>query len=94
MSDMIIHNMNTVFKYLCIPALITLPVASAYADDDTDSLTNKLISRTRANLSKGDLTTYQHPDRNLVITWTDNSRGDGSPIRDADVSAKKYYYKF
>jgi len=52
---MIIHNMNTVFKYLCIPALITLPVASAYADDDTDSLTNKLISRTRANLSKGDL---------------------------------------
>ena len=76
---MIKHNMKPIFKYLCIPALITLPVSSACADDDTDLFINKVIN------------IYQHPDRNLVITWTDDSNkspSDGSPIRNADVSAK------
>ena len=71
--------MKPIFKYLCIPALITLPVSSACADDDTDLFINKVIN------------IYQHPDRNLVITWTDDSNkspSDGSPIRNADVSAK------
>lgn len=86
--------MNPIFKYLCIPALITLPVSSACADDDTDTFINKLISSNRGNTNYGDLNTYKYNDRNLVIIWTDNSRGDGSPIRNADVSAKKYYYKF
>ena len=76
---MIKHNMKPIFKYLCIPALITLPVSSACADDDTDLFINKVIN------------IYQHPDRKLVITWTDDSNkspSDGSPIRNADVSAK------
>ena len=76
---MIKHNMKPISKYLCIPALITLPVSSACADDDTDLFINKVIN------------IYQHPDRNLVITWTDDSNkspSDGSPIRNADVSAK------
>ena len=76
---MIKHNMKPIFKYLCIPALITLPVSSACADDDTDLFINKVIN------------IYRHPDRNLVITWTDDSNkspSDGSPIRNADVSAK------
>ena len=76
---MIKHNMKPIFKYLCIPALITLPVSSACADDDTDLFINKVIN------------IYQHPDRNLVITWTDDSNkspSDGSPIKNADVSAK------
>ena len=73
---MIKHNMKPIFKYLCIPALITLPVSSACADDDTDLFINKVIN------------IYQHPDRKLVITWTDDSNkspSDGSPIRNADV---------
>lgn len=80
--------MKPIFKYLCIPALITLPVSSACADDDTDTFINKLISSNRGNTNYGDLNTYKYPDRNLVITWTDDSRGDGSPIRNADVYAK------
>ena len=80
--------MKPIFKYLCIPALITLPVSSACADDDTDTFINKLISSDRGSTNDGDLNTYKYPDRNLFIKWTDDSRGDGSPIRNADVYAK------
>lgn len=72
---------------------ITLPISSAYASYDattnTETLTNQRISNTMGDTTKGDLKSYNYPDRNLVITWTDSSRGDGSPIRDADVYAKK-----
>ena len=71
---------------------ITLPISSAYASYDattnTETLTNQLISNTRGDTAKGDFKSYNYPDRNLVITWTNSSRSDGSPIRDADVSAK------
>lgn len=66
---------------------------TAYADYDpttnTDTLTNQRISTTMADTSKGDLKTYDHTDRNLVINWNkDNNRGDGSAIRNANVNAK------
>ena len=82
--------MNYIFKYICISTFIVLNTSSIYANDDTqtDIFLNKIISNTRADVSKGDLKTYNHPDRNLFLQWTDNSRGDGSPIRDADVYAK------
>ena len=65
---------------------------TAYAADDpstnTDTLTNRMISTTRDNM-KGDMHTYDHADRNLVIKWDENNdRGDGSAIRDANVNAK------
>lgn len=47
-----------------------------------------MVSSSRGDTSKGDFQSYDHPDRNLVINWTDDSRGDGAAIRDADVNAK------
>ena len=66
---------------------------TAYADYDpatnTDTLTNRRISTNMADTSKGDLKTYDHTDRNLVINWNkDNHRGDGSAIRNSTVKAK------
>lgn len=58
---------------------------------NTDTLTNQMVSETRGDTGKGDFKSYDHPDRNLVINWTDDSRGDGAAIRDAQVNAKKYY---
>lgn len=53
----------------------------AFAEDDpatnTDTLTNQTVS-----------SSYDHPDRNLVIEWTNDFRGDGAAIRDAEVNAK------
>ena len=64
----------------------------AYADYDpatnTDTLTNQMVSNTRGGTTTGDFKSYNYPDRNLVINWTDNSRGDGAAIRDAEVNAK------
>lgn len=65
---------------------------TAYAAYDpstnTDTLTNRMISTTRDN-TEGDMHTYDHADRNLVINWNaQNGRGDGSAIRDASVNAK------
>ena len=65
---------------------------TAYAAYDpstnTDTLTNRMISTTRGN-TEGDMHTYDHADRNLVIKWDENNdRGDGSAIRDANVNAK------
>ncbi|MDO5598328.1 MAG: hypothetical protein Q4F92_08330 [Acidaminococcus sp.] len=38
---------------------------------------------------EGDMHTYDHADRNLVINWdAQNGRGDGSAIRNASVNAK------
>lgn len=48
----------------------------AYADYDpatnTDTLTNQMVSNTRGDTTKGDFKSYNYPDRNLVINWTDN----------------------
>lgn len=65
---------------------------TAYAAYDpstnTDTLTNRMISTTRDN-TEGDMHTYDHADRNLVINWdAQNGRDDGSAIRDAVVNAK------
>lgn len=66
---------------------------TAYATYDpatnTDTLTNQRITTTMLDPSKGDLKTYDHADRNLVINWNkDNHRGDGAAIRAASVNAK------
>ena len=69
---------------------------TAYANDtpasgtETDTLTNRTISaHPQFSFKEGDLTAYDHPDRNLVINWdAQNGRGDGSAIRDAVVNAK------
>lgn len=55
---------------------------------NTDTLTNQMVSPTRGDLNKGDLHSYDHADRNLVINWNNTSRGDGAPIRAATVNAK------
>lgn len=44
---------------------------------NTDTLTNQMLS-----------SSYDHPDRDLVIKWTNNSITDEAPIRDAEVKAK------
>ncbi len=73
-------------------ALSSWTGAPAYADYDpathTDTLTNQMVSPTRGNTAVGDFSTYDHADRNLVINWTNTSRGDGAPIRAATVNAK------
>ena len=43
---------------------------------NTDTLTNQMVSSTRGDVNRGDFKAYDHPDRNLVIKWTDNSRLD------------------
>ena len=70
---------------------------TAYAAYDpstnTDTLTNRMISTTRDN-TEGDMHTYDHADRNLVINWdAQNGRSDGSAIRDANVNAKNITIK-
>lgn len=83
-------------KILAGIGLMTLTVGwngtNAYAAYDpttnTDTLTNQMVSLTRGNTAVGDFKTYNYPDRNLVINWTNDSRGDGSAIRDATVNAK------
>lgn len=77
-----------------VTALSVLPIGGgiAYAAYDpvtnTETLTNQMVSGSRGNLAAGDLKSFDFPDRNLVINWTNNSRGDGSAIRDAEVNAK------
>ena len=57
---------------------------------NTDTLTNRTISaHPKFPFKEGDLSEYNHSDRNLVINWdAQNGRGDGSAIRDANVNAK------
>uniref|UniRef100_UPI0025F7F6AE ESPR domain-containing protein n=1 Tax=uncultured Megasphaera sp. TaxID=165188 RepID=UPI0025F7F6AE len=51
------------------------PVMAA-GSGDTDTLINKMSGN------------YNHPDRNLVIKWTDPKLSDGAAIRNVDVNAK------
>ncbi|WP_303816355.1 autotransporter outer membrane beta-barrel domain-containing protein [Acidaminococcus timonensis] len=55
---------------------------------NTDTLTNQMVSKDRGNIAAGDFKTYDHADRNLVINWTNDSRADGSAIRNSTVNAK------
>lgn len=57
---------------------------------NTETLTNRTISaHSMFPFKEGDLSAYDHPDRNLVINWNaQNGRGDGSAIRNATVNAK------
>lgn len=60
---------------------------------NTDTLTNRMISTTRDTM-EGDMHTYDHADRNLVINWdAQNGRRDGSAIRNANVNAKNITIK-
>ena len=86
---------NRVARKIILASLVVAAMAfgsTTYATYDpvtnTDTLTNQMVSPTRGNTAVGDFTTYDYPDRNLVINWTNNSRGDGAPIRDATVNAK------
>ena len=83
---------------ISLAALHSWTGATAYAAYDpatnTDTLTNRTISAHPAfPFREGDLSSYDHADRNLVINWTDSSRGDGSAIRDANVNAKNITIK-
>lgn len=64
----------------------------AFAEYDpatnTDTLTNQKVSSTRGDVNQGDFKSYNFPERNLVIKWTNNSITDEAPIRDAEVKAK------
>lgn len=51
------------------------PVMAA-GSGDTDTLINKMSGN------------YNHPDRNLIIKWTDSKLSDGAAIRNVDVNAK------
>lgn len=61
--------------------------ADEQASGDTDYLTNHTVSQTSGNIA-GDLDSYNHPDRNLEIKWTDDSRGNKAPVCDGTVTAK------
>lgn len=76
-----------VASLLTFGGLAYSPVLAA-GSDDTDTLTNQMVSRTRGNTQVGDFTSYDDLNRNLVINWTNDDRGDGAAIRDADVTAK------
>lgn len=82
------HNVQMrILAAIGIMALSSWTGAPVYADYDpathTDTLTNQMVSPSRGNTAMGDFSTYDHADRNLVIQWNNNSRGDGAPIRDA-----------
>ena len=69
----------------------TTAFATYDPDTPTDTLTNQMVSPSRGNTAMGDLSTYDHADRNLVINWdysSNDSRKDGSAIRNATVNAK------
>lgn len=64
-----------VASLLTVGGLAYSPVM-AESSSDTDTLINKTSG------------TYNHPDRNLVIKWTDPKLPDGAAIRDVNVNAK------
>ena len=80
MLDRIKHNMKPIFKYLCIPALITLPASSIYAEDeDVKYPVNHSITGLNNDYS----------GKNLFITWTKDEPHDGdAPIKGAQVTAQ------
>ena len=70
--------MKIIFKYLCVPVFITLPVSSVYADEVVELPNTRLIN-----------SNYDYTGKKLIIKWTkDESPTDGSPIRDSQVIAQ------
>ena len=70
--------MKPIFKYLCIPALITLPVSSACADEVVELPNQRLMG-----------SSYDYTGKDLVLKWEKGKTPtDGSPIRDAQVTAQ------
>ena len=70
--------MKIIFKYLCVPVFITLPVSSVYADEVVELPNTRLIN-----------SNYDYTGKKLIIKWTkDESPNDGSPIRDSKVIAQ------
>ena len=57
------------------------------ATTNTDTYFNQSITN-EWGFKQGDMKSYDHPDRNLVINWTsDSGRTDGAPIRGGNVNA-------
>lgn len=70
--------MKIIFKYLCVPVFITLPVSSVYANEVVELPNTRLIN-----------SNYDYTGKDLIIKWTkDESPTDGSPIRDSQVIAQ------
>ena len=51
--------MKPIFKYLCIPALITLPVSSAFADDPIKLPNERLADQN-----------CDYTGKDIIIKWT------------------------
>ena len=57
------------------------------AATNTDTYINQAISEEWGG-GPGDMKSYDHPDRNLVINWTsDSGRTDGAPLRGGTIKA-------
>ena len=70
--------MKPIFKYLCIPALITLPVSSAFADDPIKLPNERLADQN-----------YDYTGKDIIIKWTKDGRpSEPAPIRNAHVTAQ------
>lgn len=91
-SEFMKKNVRLTLMALGVSTNVFMGGTIAFADYDpatnTDTLTNQMVSSTRGNTAVGDFKSYNYPERNLVINWTNDSRGDGAAIRDAEVNAK------
>ena len=90
-KTMIISQSRTKIALASLAAAVLTFGTTAFAAYDpatnTDTLTNRTISQTDHSVA-GDLDSYNHPDRNLVINWTDDSRVDHAAICDGTATAK------
>ena len=75
----------SVLAALSVPSLMGFADVYAEENGDTITLENKYISR---YYSADGYPEFIHPDKNLVSKWTNDSRGDGSAIRNAKVVVK------
>ena len=71
--------MNTIFKYLCVPALIILPASSIYAEGEDVKLQNE------KSLTGPD---NDYHGKNLFITWTKDNNGGDAPVKGAQITAQ------
>ena len=71
--------MNTIFKYLCVPALIILPASSIYAEGEDVKLQNE------KSLTGPD---NDYHGKNLFITWTKDDNGGDAPVKGAQIIAQ------
>ncbi len=71
--------MNTIFKYLCVPALIILPASSIYAEGEDIKLQNE------KSLTGPD---NDYHGKNLFIEWTKGNNGGDAPVKGANITAQ------